>query len=259
MANHIHPAAARGFQIAPDAYERGRPDYPADAVAHLTRVLDLGPGMTVVDLGAGTGKFTRLLRDASGATVIAVEPVAAMRDKLGPLHIQVLDGTAEHIPLADGSVDAVVAAQAFHWFDGAAALAEIRRVLKPKTGKLGLIWNARDEQVCGWGEQLSSIIEVHEHGAPRYKSGAWKKVFDCGADFGFSPLEYAQFQHVHPCTPETVVDRVASISFIAALPDDHKQTVLNDVRQLLATIPATRGKDTVELAYRTDVWWCHVL
>jgi ubiquinone/menaquinone biosynthesis C-methylase UbiE len=128
----IHTTAAQGFSHAANAYERGRPDYPDEAVKLLVSFLGLGPGKLVVEPGAGTGKFTRLLVP-SQSRIIAVEPVAEMRLKLSQLlpEVEALDGTAEAIPLPDGSVDAVVAAQAFHWFQGA------RRPLPSFTGCSG--------------------------------------------------------------------------------------------------------------------------
>src|SRR3954454_19582945 len=123
----IHDTAARGFTAGADAYERSRPDYPAAAVAEIVERLDLRPGDTIVDLGAGTGKLTRLLVP-SGARVVAVEPIPEMRaliDVGGAI-----DGTAEAIPMADGSAALVTVAQAFHWFDLDRALPEIHRVLR---------------------------------------------------------------------------------------------------------------------------------
>ncbi len=124
--------AAEGVGRAADAYERGRPAYPVPAVAWLAEALGVAPGTVVVDLGAGTGKLTRMLA-AYGATLVAVEPVAAMRAKLAASMpgMRALEGTAESMPLPDGSADAVTVGQAFHWFDGERALAEIHRVLRP--------------------------------------------------------------------------------------------------------------------------------
>ena len=143
----IHPAAAAGYRAKAEAYIRGRPDYPAAVQEWLRDDLALSAGKTVLDLGSGTGKFLPHLC-ATGAAVIAVEPVAAMRAQLMERHpsIDARPGTAEQIPLGDGAVDAIVCAQAFHWFANPAALAEIHRVLKPG-GRLGLIWNVRDESV----------------------------------------------------------------------------------------------------------------
>ena len=113
----IHKMASAGFQLAAESYERGRPGYPDAAVAHLVDVLGLTAGSRVVELGAGTGKFTKRLLD-TGAEIVAVEPVEAMRGKLQELlpSVHVVDGTAEAVPLPDANAVAVVAAQAFHWF-----------------------------------------------------------------------------------------------------------------------------------------------
>ena len=131
----VHQAAAIGFDRAADAYERSRPSYPPEAIECIRAELAIGVGSRVLDLAAGTGKLTRLLIPL-GATLVAIEPVAGMRRILQTLHPQldVRDGTAEAIPLDDGSLDAVTCAQAFHWFDGPKALAEIRRVLRPGGG-----------------------------------------------------------------------------------------------------------------------------
>lgn len=129
----VHPAAARGFSRSSALYERARPGYPPAAVAWLAECLGIGPGAAVLDLAAGTGRLTRLLA-TTGADVVAVEPVAEMRAAIGS---GALAGTAEAIPVADGRVDAVTVGEAFHWFDGLRALAEIHRVLRPG-GRLGL-------------------------------------------------------------------------------------------------------------------------
>jgi SAM-dependent methyltransferase len=130
-SGRIHAAAEVGFGSAADRYERGRPGYPADAVSFVIDELVIAPGRTVVDLAAGTGKFTVAIAP-SGARIVAVEPVAEMRSVLerNVPGVDALDGTAESMPLEDASADAVVVAQAFHWFDGARAIPEIRRVLR---------------------------------------------------------------------------------------------------------------------------------
>ncbi len=128
----IHPAAARGFARGADEYEAGRPSYPAGAVDMIVREFAIGPGSTVVDVGAGTGKFTRLLVP-SGARVVGVEPVAEMREVFSRVlpDIEVMDSTAESLPFGDASVDVVTAAQTFHWVDAVPAVAEVARVLRP--------------------------------------------------------------------------------------------------------------------------------
>jgi len=247
----IHATAARGFARAADSYERGRPEYPPEALNCLNSWLGLGPGKVVVEPGAGTGKFTRLLVP-SQARIIAVEPVAQMRRKFSTLlpEVQVLDGTAEAVPLPDGSADAVIAAQAFHWFQGEDSLAEFHRLLRPG-GSLGLIWNRRDESV-DWVARLATIVDRFEEGSPRYKSGEWKRAFTSTALF--TPLRHAEFSYLQSGTPETVLDRVASMSIIAALNEEERKGVLEEVRALLREHPDTRGRESIGFPYGTDVY-----
>ena len=156
--NAVHKAAQQGFEKEAQAYARGRPDYPAALSAWLAQALGLGPGREVADVGAGTGKFTALLA-TTGATVVGVEPVDAMRAKIDALQLPTLRavaGTAQAIPLPSCTLDAVVCAQAFHWFATREALDEFHRVLRPG-GKLGLVWNVRDESV-DWVAELTTII-----------------------------------------------------------------------------------------------------
>jgi SAM-dependent methyltransferase len=249
----IHHLAARGYEAAPTAYERGRPSYPAEAVTCLMNALAIGADSLVLELAAGTGKFTRSLASHT-RMLIATEPVSAMRRTLHERTppVPVIGGTAEHIPVVAASVDAVVVAQAFHWFDGPAVLDEIHRVLRPD-GALGLIWNVRDEAVA-WVHELSLIMEPHSGDAPRYSTGEWKNAFAKRADF--STLEEAHFRSVQTCDWETVRDRVASVSFIAALPESARSHVLQQTRQVLLRHPQTSGNTRYELPYRADVFWC---
>src|SRR4051812_47767348 len=124
--SEVNRVAATGFDAEADAYERARPSYPAEAVNWLLENLRAGPASRVVDLAAGTGKFTELLAGRLDH-LVAVEPVPGMRRRLrhGLPGVPVLSAAAEALPLADGSVDAVTVAQAFHWFDAARAMAEL--------------------------------------------------------------------------------------------------------------------------------------
>ena len=252
MGSELHEAAAQGFPGAAASYEAGRPTYPPEAVARLARELHLGTGRAVLDLAAGTGKLTALLV-VTGSEVVAVEPVAEMRAVLEAAlpGVRALPGTAEAIPLGSGTVDAVTVGQAFHWFRGDEALREIHRVLRPGGG-LGLLWNVRDTSVP-WVARLSELMEPHRRDAPAYRSGAWREAFERTTLFG--RLGHAAAGHVHRLPPEGVVARVASVSFVAALPEGEREAVLMEVRNLLATDPQTRGRDEIELPYRTDAFW----
>ena len=234
----IHPAARGGFALAADAYERGRPGYPEAAVEFLAARLRLGPGRTVVDLAAGTGKFTRPLL-ATGAEVVAVEPVAEMRAAL-PAAARAVDGTAEAIPLRPASADAVTVAQAFHWFDGDAALAEIHRVLR-SGGTLALVWNRRrmDDPLNRAVEELIAPYRGH---TPALRTNAWRAAFERTDLFG--PLEEHAFPNDQSLDADGLVDRVASISFIASLDEAARADVLQAVRALAGEGRVTIRHDT---------------
>ena len=258
----VHPVV-RGFDRAAATYERARPDYPAAAVRFLGRELPIRRGTTVVELGSGTGKFTRALAPL-GAARIAIEPIPGMRRVFGSTvpDVPVLDGTAEQIPLPTGFADSVVCAQAFHWFRPHPALREIRRVLR-RGGGLGLAWNTRDDRV-GWSRKLTEIVEEYRGGAPvwrertgpAYQRVTLSPVFQ-DPKVGFTPLQYRKFRHVQVGSPELFVQRTLSISSVAVLPKRQQRVVADRVREMLATDPETRGRRRIVLPYRTDVYWCH--
>jgi SAM-dependent methyltransferase len=241
----LHRAAAEGFERGAAAYERGRPSYPGEAVAWMIGQLQIGTGSTVVDLGAGTGKFTRLLRP-SGARLIAIEPVAAMRAELERAvpEVQVIDGTAESMPLADHSVDCLVAAQAFHWFATPAAVREIHRVLG-ESGGLGLIWNRRDLR-DPLQAALNAIVRDHRGEAPAHERNRWREALE--GNPLFRPIGEQQFPFEQAADQDGVVDRVLSTSFIAAMDDPMREQVAKQVRGLV------RPGDMVALRYLTDVF-----
>ncbi|MFU2326164.1 methyltransferase domain-containing protein [Pseudomonas sp. NFX98] len=251
MKDQVHHTAAAGYKVGADTYVRGRPDYPPQITDWLTDTLGLNADKTVIDLGAGTGKFTGRLV-ATGAQVIAVEPVAQMLEKLSDAYPVVLavKGTAADLPLPDASVDVVVCAQAFHWFASKEALDEIARVLKPG-GRLGLVWNLRDTRV-GWVPKLDAIVNALEGDTPRYYIGAWRRVFPHPA---FGSLQAQHFSHGHTGSPEDVIfNRVRSTSFISALPEAERAKVDEQIRAMIAGEPALRGRDVVTVPYETAVF-----
>lgn len=251
----IHDAAARGYARGAGDYEKGRPGYPDAAIERLVEVTGIDAGSTVVDLGAGTGKFTsRLL--ATGAAVVAVEPVEAMREAFSRRFpgVRVLAGTAEAIPVPSRSADVVAVAQAFHWFDAPAALDEIARVLD-SGGWFTLVWNTRDER-SPWTATINGVLDRLAGDAPRFRSRDpdWRAPIDEHASFG--PLRSAGFDNPVPMDLETMLARVASTSYVSALPDDRRAEVLEEVAHLVRRGPmAEQGERFVE-RYRTDLYWC---
>jgi SAM-dependent methyltransferase len=223
----VHISAEEGYAHVGATYEKGRAGYPADAIAFLLQRLGVVGGGTIVDLAAGTGKSTRALL-AAGVTPLAVEPVAHMRETLAAqqLGIEVVEGTAEAMPLPDHSVDAVVAAQAFHWFDGPAALREIGRVLKPMSA-LGLLWNGQDRAI-DWVDAIWQPVDAARGDTPSAWSYEWRDAFVDGS--GFTPLTSATFRHEHPTDRDGLVARVTSISFIARGPAAERERLAAHVR-----------------------------
>ncbi|MFZ0699944.1 MAG: class I SAM-dependent methyltransferase [Thermoplasmata archaeon] len=246
--------AVRGFDRSAGTYERGRPDYPAEVIEHLARALHLGPGQTIVELGSGTGKFTRALRPL-GAAIVPVEPTRGMREEFARQvpDLSVLDGTAEAIPVPDGFADAVLVAQAFHWFRTRAALREIARVLRPGGG-LGLVWNMRDERVP-WMREFTRILEEYDWGVPRTRQRRWRPVFERGG-IPFGPLQRRTFHHVQQADVPGVVARALSVSVIAVQSTAEQRKVALRIRELLASDPMTRGRPLIDVPYRTEVYWC---
>ncbi len=243
--------ASAGF-AGGERYERARPGYPADAIAALCTACEIGLGRRVLDLAAGTGKLTRHLV-AQGADVIAVEPVAGMREQLASTMpgVSVVHGTAELLPVDDATIDVVTVGQAFHWFDGPAALREIHRALVPG-GAIGLVWNVMDRRVR-WVERLQELIHRHRGPNPWYAGHVWRAAFSPGA--GFTTLEHRAFANAQTVDIDGLIDRVASVSFIATLPDEVCLEVTAEIRQIVAE----ELSDQVQFAipYVTDVFWSH--
>ncbi len=236
----VDARALVGFGGAAEAYERGRPGYPADAIAWLAERLGLGPGRTVLDLGAGTGKLSRLLVE-TGARVVAVEPVEEMRRLLETVTgVEALAGAAEAIPVPDASADACTIAQAFHWFEPLAALAEIHRVLRPGSA-LALLWNRLDEADPFTAAFTEVLARYRAHASVGY---AWSAGYDRAGLF--TPVELRTFANVQELDAETIADRLASESSIAVLPAEQRRQALREVRAL--------APRTVVLRYLTEVY-----
>ncbi|KAM0330024.1 hypothetical protein ACHAQA_004194 [Verticillium albo-atrum] len=190
MAQTLHPGAQSGFADA-SSYDTHRPSYPPATVARFLEKLNLAglQGGRVLDLAAGTGKLTEVLaaRD-EGFEIVGVEPHAGMRAELerkGLRGVEVREGFAEGIPLADGWGDGCVVAQAFHWFASVKTLREIHRVLKPRAS-LGLIWNIEDynkpaswKAVTPWEQRLNELVHsLDGDGQARFRNNTWRACFE---------------------------------------------------------------------------------
>jgi SAM-dependent methyltransferase len=250
----VHDVAQRGFDSGADAYDRARPSYPADAVEWISSTLRLGAGVRCCDLAAGTGKLTALLL-ASGADLVAVEPVEGMWRRLRERvpGTPVIAGTAEALPISAAAFDAVTIAQAFHWFDPQRAFAELARTVRPG-GRVALIWNARDRSV-GWVDALWSIMDRVEKRAPWRDHERWSDSA-LGDRTGFGTLHEATFHHAQVLDVAGVVDRFASVSHVAVLPEPDRAAVLDEVRSVLARHPDTAGREELAIPYRVDAYWC---
>jgi SAM-dependent methyltransferase len=249
----VDPVVLRGYGSCSDDYQRARPAYPPASIDMVTRRFDLKSESVILELGAGTGKLTRALCEF-GATVLAVEPVAAMRAHLSQLasNASVVGAAAEAVPLRPASVDAVVAATAFHWFRADEALAEVRRVLH-RGGGLALLWNNPDREE-DWVDAVWRVVDHYRGCAPRNRDLRWQALFR--DDDAFTPLQHHRFAHREEVGPDDLLARIRSISFIAALPDAERDAALNEVGRIIERHPAVRGRERFELPYRTDLYCC---
>jgi len=239
---------ARSFGRVAAEYERGRPGYPPEAIEWLLGARPL----EVLDLGAGTGKLTRALLDA-GHRVTAVEPLDEMRAILSSRlpTARALAGSAEHLPLADASVDAVAVGSAFHWFDESAALAEIARVLRPR-GVLGLLGNAF-EVSSPWVARVREIL-----GPPAIeRPGHWPSVMDLGERF--AEIEDREFPHEQRIDRAGLRDLASSRSGLALMEDDERAFVLASLDRLWEQEPELFGRKDVLLPWRARVRRCRGL
>jgi ubiquinone/menaquinone biosynthesis C-methylase UbiE len=177
----LHPLAERFASVA-EEYERGRPEYSPAVVGALMAELGLERGVAVLDLAAGTGKLSRALL-AAGLDVVAVEPQGALRDVLASSigAARVNEGLAEAIPLPDGSVHAVAVGEAFHWFDQQAALAEMRRVLRPGGG-LALLSTIPDWRGASWAHELGSLVASLRPEHPYFDGPPWQDAVRAAPD-----------------------------------------------------------------------------
>ena len=236
MSEDPTPDWAHSFGGVADAYERARPTYPAEAAQWLVGQ----EAATVLELGAGTGKLTEQLV-ALGHGVVATDPDPAMLDRLRRKlpDVSTLVAHAEDLPVGDHGFDAVVAAQAFHWFDLDRALPEIARALK-RGGRLGLVWNQRDESIP-WVRRLGAIIGTQDQLDEPAQALTDSELF--------GPVEEASFTHWQQVDRKSIQDLVLSRSNIAVLDEDARAAKLAEVVAFYDDYG--RGMDGMQLPYVT--------
>ena len=240
---------ARSFGSVAAEYAVLRPTYPPGLVDFLVDGHPSGgSGRRVLDVGAGTGLLTELLI-AAGHEVVAVDPSPAMLEQLASRlpDVATAVASAEALPLPDGDVDVVTAAQAAHWFDPGPAAAEMARVLRPG-GTVGLVWSLRDDR-APWVAGLSAILAAEnvERFRPATVAGAIARELD-------ADVETTESVFVQEATPEDVVAGFATRSYAAAMTEERRAAFLGEIRELIATHPDTRGREVVELPHAVSAF-----
>lgn len=268
---NVHSTAASGFSASNvDKYNRGRPDYPVEAVVYIDSLLDtalsanarVGEAADIIELGSGTGKFTQSFISHTERPwlqldhYVATEPSEAFRENLarGIPGIVCLGGTGEQIPRPELSADAVIVAQAFHWMDNDRTLQEVHRVLRPSC-PLIMVWNT--DMTSGIVDEIDRLVldAYYTPDIPRYKKGGWERCFqgEIGSRL-FAPLQYMRFHRDRHMTEEQILDRVLSVSVVAVLEERQQAEIRERVSQIIRSHQTNeQGLYTVPCA--TDVFF----
>lgn len=235
---------ASSFGQVSAAYDRVRPQWPAESLD----VLGLPVTATVTEVGAGTGRLTQLLTSRF-RSVMAIEPFAATPAHASMAGAHLLRGVAEALPVRDSSVDAIFAAEAFHWFDQRRAAAEFARVLRPG-GLAVLMWNRRaapitpEPQSAAWNE-IERLFTSADHPLTAYKSRPWIAAFD---GRGMGTFRTASINHTQLLTREEFPVYASTLSWVATQPDARRESL---IRQLTHDLAAPE----YHLHWRTDIHW----
>ncbi|KAG2147327.1 S-adenosyl-L-methionine-dependent methyltransferase [Suillus cothurnatus] len=245
MATNVHPNAQAGFATGTnESYDRVRPPYPADCLSYARRQVPKSTTpLKIVEIGAGTGIFTRALLNhpewaTSIGTLRAIEPSDGMRD-FWTKHVQdnrctIVNGTFDNTAVEDGWADLIIIAQAFHWcLDYGKAFTEFARILN-KDGVALFIWYLADREAAGWVAQVQHYVEARGNGSPRFRLDILRQAFSTPEYTSlFHPQEENQWAHHGVATERTVTDRALSWSYIAMLPPDEKAKVEEGIKVIL--------------------------
>lgn len=243
-SSHVHDIAKSGFGTGTnELYDRIRPSYQAPALSFIRRAVDASHALNIVEIGAGTGIFTRALLahpewDCSINEIRAIEPSEGMRSiflkTVNDERVSINQGTFDATGIESGWADLIVVAQAFHWCpDYELAAVEFDRILKPKA-TLVLIWNLEDRDRAEWVAQVRERIERHEEGTPQFRLGLWRQVYNAASyRKAFRAPHEQTWSYNLEATVDTVMDRASSKSYIAVLPPHVKAEVQQDLRRIL--------------------------
>jgi len=239
---------ATSFGAEAANYEAGRPEYPFEAVAWMLERMPAG-SRRIADVGAGTGKLTRVLGHAPGAEVVAIDPdlamLAALRQSVPG--VPTFQGSAERMPLPDASLDAAVLGQAWHWVEPIAASAELGRVVR-SGGVLGLIWNIRDEST-EWVRRLTDVM--HSSPAENMVNGPESEGPRIAEPFG--QVERQRWEWTRPMTRTQLHQMARSRSYLIAASDDERAEITRRMDALFDEL-GLDGDSTIDLPYVTHVF-----
>ncbi|XP_031552157.1 uncharacterized methyltransferase-like C25B8.10 [Actinia tenebrosa] len=255
-----------GFKVDIDLYEKGRPKYTKESVEYLLKQVgvlgkDNDSALTILELGAGTGMFTKVLVEALKGfpkiRIIASDPQLLMLEKLKKNipGIEAMQFLAEKIPFPDESIDIVIAAQCFHWFANAQSVAEIHRVLVPR-GTFGMIWNSRNQGV-DWVVKTQKIIApyLRRDNNPNNLDNTWMEPIKSSQLFG--ELQGNNDLCLdHEGSADNIINTIMCISSITKCTDEEKKDIKSKILDVLTNHPDLKGLTKFKLPYIVPIYWC---
>lgn len=274
MSGNINEAAKLGWSSSSVSgiYEKTRPDYDTDSVEfllekvgalnkHLGGTQEQEP-FTIVELGAGTGKFTRAVlrvfekRSVENVNIISTEPIKEMCDKFKHMvpTVEIVQRPAHNLGLPSNSADVVLAAQSFHWFANAESVQEIHRVLKPK-GMLGIIWCLPDRSVS-WIKTLEEMLDV-KYKANKVSRPEFGGVFQhIENHVGFGPENGdVSYRHSMEFDLGGIIERFKSVSVIAGAESHEKEAMLSKVMEEMTTNPDIKHQERYSFSFVVQINW----